>query len=329
MGVEAVAGTRVLSAMEASLIVLGGVEPTKYVLQPGQPFTIGRHRTNTLVVHDEHCSRQHAEVFEDNGVWILRDIHSQNGSYVDGKRVDQAALQHGQELRFGSLRLRFELPPVNGEADSGGESELDSTPRPDSAIALLDQTTFQADQLSALCRFMAETVHEVDASKMVRRALELVLDVVQADIVGFLGLDDTGRLVPQLVLPTGTEVDQHLSRRLTDEVQRRRRSVWMNEERESLSSDSLVSFDDAICVPMPGTKSCLGALHVYRRNRSFLPQDPKFCEIVARHLADSLRLQRTQKHLESENARLRQHVPMADRIVGSSPALQELRRTIE
>jgi Nif-specific regulatory protein len=316
--------------MGATLLKLDGKEQTRYSLDPAGCFKIGRHRSNQLVAQDEHCSRHHAEIVFDGNRWILNDLESQNGSYVNGKRVKSALLEDGQELRFGSLLLRFELSEsTNGDSSASDSEESDTSIRQDSALAMLDETTFLADQLSALCHYMAETVHEGDAYRMVSRALQVVQATIRADVVGFLGLDETGRVVPQVILPANSEVDLRLSTHLTDKVQELRKPIWLHGEGLNLASESLVNYTDAIGVPMPGADSWLGALHAYRRGKPFTAQDPKFCEVVARHLADSLRLLRSRRQLQSENARLRQQLPLAERLVGSSEAIKTLQRMID
>ena len=51
-------------------------------LVPGQAVTIGRAPTSQIVIKDERCSRNHAEVFLSAGQWTLRDLDSRNGTMV-------------------------------------------------------------------------------------------------------------------------------------------------------------------------------------------------------------------------------------------------------
>src|ERR1700740_353232 len=50
----------------------------------GQPCTLGRANTNRVVLKDELCSREHAEVYFAEGHWRLRDLKSLNGTRVNG-----------------------------------------------------------------------------------------------------------------------------------------------------------------------------------------------------------------------------------------------------
>src|SRR5262249_44335091 len=84
-------------------------------------------------------------------------------------------------------------------------------------------------------------------------------------------------------------------------------------------------YADAICIPLQAGGTPVGALHVYKESRFFSEREFRFCEIIARHLASSLHILRGRRSLEAENTRLRRHVAGADELVGSSPALQQLR----
>jgi Nif-specific regulatory protein len=77
-------------------------------LVDGESVTIGRAPTNTIVVKDERCSRNHAEVFQSQGQWTLRDLDSRNGTLIDGQRVQHDYhLQAGDVVRIGNSHLAF------------------------------------------------------------------------------------------------------------------------------------------------------------------------------------------------------------------------------
>ncbi len=319
---------------EACLVILTGEGKDGkdvHLLVPGRKLTVGRYKSNHVVLLDEHCSRHHAEFYEKGGRWYVRDLSSQNGTYVNGKRIKNAALEDEAMIRVGQVHLRFStrpsvrLTPTMPEVPALPENGT-SVDSPSSAIT---ETEFQSDDLSALCVFMADAVNDLDSRKMVERALEVVQKRVRADVVGFLALDEDGELLPRLVLPDEKSVDTTLSRSLTQQVENNRQSIWLSRHANQVSSDSLMSFRDAICVPLVAAETLLGTLHAYVAGRLFEDRDFKFCDIVGRHLAGSLRLLRLRKQLEAENSRLRRHVPFPDRIVGDSPAMQRLRQRIE
>src|SRR5438067_5030690 len=59
-----------------------------FPLTAGQRFTLGRSATNRIVLKDDLCSREHAEVSFSEGRWRLRDLNSLNGIRVNGDALD-------------------------------------------------------------------------------------------------------------------------------------------------------------------------------------------------------------------------------------------------
>jgi Protein of unknown function (DUF3662)/FHA domain len=81
----------------------------KRTVLSGSRLLIGRSRDCDVTVEDPNVSRRHAELRNEDGRWIITDLGSTNGIKVNGRRVEQAALEPGDELVFGLARLRFEL----------------------------------------------------------------------------------------------------------------------------------------------------------------------------------------------------------------------------
>lgn len=75
----------------------------------GERVLIGRSRECDVVLSDPNTSRRHAEVRRDGEGWTVVDLGSTNGIKVNGRRVDQAALQPGDRITLGLTELTFEL----------------------------------------------------------------------------------------------------------------------------------------------------------------------------------------------------------------------------
>jgi hypothetical protein len=76
-----------------------------FTLQP--KTTIGTDPKCTVVLNDKFMSSKHAEVAAENGVWVLRDSGSTNGTYVNNRRVDRHELVDNDFIKFGSAMLKF------------------------------------------------------------------------------------------------------------------------------------------------------------------------------------------------------------------------------
>ncbi len=77
------------------------------------PFRIGRHATNHLILRDARASRHHACVTVEGGEYIIEDLHSRHGVFVNGEPVSRKPLQDGDRVEFGfpeAFSLLYEGP---------------------------------------------------------------------------------------------------------------------------------------------------------------------------------------------------------------------------
>lgn len=114
-----------------------------------QSYPLGRAPTNRIVLRDDLCSRDHAEIRMHEGDWWLRDLKSLNGCHVNGERIkDEQKLYPGDEVRLGRTVLIFvedlsELP----EPDAAGTPEEPAEERPAGGLSIkkrLTETRFLA-----------------------------------------------------------------------------------------------------------------------------------------------------------------------------------------
>ena len=93
----------------ARLMIMGGRVTGQQVPLTLQTTTLGRRRGNSIVLRDAKVSRRHAEIRRQDGNFVLQDLNSRNGTFVNDQRISTAvALQPGDEIRVGDTVLRFE-----------------------------------------------------------------------------------------------------------------------------------------------------------------------------------------------------------------------------
>jgi sigma-B regulation protein RsbU (phosphoserine phosphatase) len=101
------------------------------------PFGIGRQADNQLVLRDNRASRQHARIVFEEGSYLIEDLQSRHGTWVNGERIARHILRNSDQIDFGvpdSYRLVFIVNPeglhqildhlqvdVKKEDGSGGE----------------------------------------------------------------------------------------------------------------------------------------------------------------------------------------------------------------
>lgn len=89
-----------------------------FLLGPG-PVTIGRDSDNTIILADAQVSRHHAEIAMQDGRWVIRDLESANGTFVNGLQIaGPQALDSGNAIQVGQTVFRVELPPSIADQDT-------------------------------------------------------------------------------------------------------------------------------------------------------------------------------------------------------------------
>ncbi|MFY1824535.1 adenylate/guanylate cyclase domain-containing protein [Myxococcus fulvus] len=109
---------------------------------PLGPLTsLGRHPSNTLRLVDREVSKEHATIEKVGKDFVLKDLGSSNGTFVNGKRVKELRLKDGDEIALGSSRLIFhsgEQPVVPAPAAPGVTVVAQSVSMP-AFLAQMDQ----------------------------------------------------------------------------------------------------------------------------------------------------------------------------------------------
>lgn len=72
-------------------------------------YTLGRHRNNDIVINDPKVSSFHARIDRSPDGFVIVDLKSRNGSFVNGKRITRGVLATGDEVRLGTARLLYKV----------------------------------------------------------------------------------------------------------------------------------------------------------------------------------------------------------------------------
>ena len=108
------------------LQILSGVLEGKVYDLMEERITLGRALDNMIRLEDGTVSHHHAMLLQDGADYKLRDLNSTNGTRVNGMRIVEAKVHNGDQLRLGSVEMRFEadlkktsqpLPPTQTGVD--------------------------------------------------------------------------------------------------------------------------------------------------------------------------------------------------------------------
>ncbi|MBI3184499.1 MAG: sigma 54-dependent Fis family transcriptional regulator [Myxococcales bacterium] len=103
-----------LKLRKCRLTVSAGPDTGKELVSDKERIRIGAHSSNDLVLaEDRTASRHHSEIQYTERGYLLIDLNSTNGTYLDGRRIERAYLSTGSQVRAGSSTLTF--APIDEE----------------------------------------------------------------------------------------------------------------------------------------------------------------------------------------------------------------------
>lgn len=95
-------------AQPHNLLITGGPLTGTKIPLSGATISIGRAPSSTLVLEDPYTSSRHAIIEENNGDWIISDLGSTNGTFVDDERlVGPRRLLVGETVRIGQTTFQL------------------------------------------------------------------------------------------------------------------------------------------------------------------------------------------------------------------------------
>jgi len=88
------------------VIISGDQAGAAYPLK--DTVSLGRADSCTIVLKDAKTSRQHAQIQQHGAEFIIVDLSSSNGTFVNGQRIDEHVLQNNDEVQIGDYILQFQ-----------------------------------------------------------------------------------------------------------------------------------------------------------------------------------------------------------------------------
>ncbi len=216
--------------------IAGKPGPT-FVLDSSRENVLGRSEEIDISLADRLASRRHAVVRQHEGNWVLEDLESRNGTWLDGHSVQREMLSHGGVVRIGMTELVFELLSKESAAtETSSRTVIRSGPvgqlqgeamRRSQAVASEDGRRGALLYQASLRLLAARSSQEVICSM-----LELVIEHTAASGVGWFRITPESGLEPVCVVPPGGQLASALVapaiRSTIDQlVSREGHAVWL------------------------------------------------------------------------------------------------------
>lgn len=200
-----------------SLYVLQGPDKGRTYQTLDEPAVIGR-SSDQIPLADNSASRRHAEIRPANGAWVLADLNSANGTYLNGQRiVTPAELHHGDQIKVGSTLLVFsgqeDVESFSGarviqdhfdldlSASPGGSSILSAVDASEESVILQPPETADAVAAWNVVYNVAEMIGTMESEgAFLERVADIIFDHLIVDRLVLLTCDEPGRSpTPQVV----------------------------------------------------------------------------------------------------------------------------------
>jgi transcriptional regulator with GAF, ATPase, and Fis domain len=336
-----------------------------FTLIPGERHTLGRATTNRIVLRDDLCSRDHAEVYFADNHWHIRDLKSLNGTRVNNLSLStEWELQRKDEIQVGRTRFLFvdreaDLPAIAKKDDDSSNLSIKkrlghtryltpiSPPLPKALETSITPATpitpipaaphNLSSELSQLYRMALDMGSAADYTEVVGIVLDGLLEATPADVGAILSVSETKEVVLLSYRSRDAKAAPYtrVSEYLTNEILRTGEAILAEDvagDRHLRNRDSLtdIGATSVICAPVKSRNQVLGLIHLYSTKiEGILDADHlEFTMAVAEHLGAITRQLDRQESLTAENQVLRDQLRVESELVGESPAIRSIENQI-
>jgi Nif-specific regulatory protein len=315
--------------------------------------SIGRDSSNTVRVADALLSRRHCAARRAGEGFVLVDLDSLNGTFVNGRPVREHALAHGDEISIGESRIVF----LSGDAEVPAQdsnpvelSERSMTARStvrlkvSDVLAPAEGSGEKASTLAALARDLTLLVKISTAINSVRgtdalqrELLRFVFEVVPAERGAILLLGEEGEVVSEFALEREGQSGEavKVSRTVVRQVVEEGEAFLGNDLFEgsgALSPESLkVSrISSLLCAPLTLFGRALGVIYLTAVDPSthFDEDHLRLVSVISGLAAVSINNARHVEQIEGENDLLRAASRVEHGMVGESAAMRKVYQLI-
>ena len=268
----------------ASLFVIQGRDQGKRFELDRPMLSIGRDASCTVQLNDTEVSRKHSELRISDESAAITDLSSSNGTFLNGKRIDQAPLTSGDRIQLGrTLMIYTESPSVSEIANqvdivraTAGDSQIISSLS--RAHAKMEQEEGSEDDwlsrarsnLQVMYRTALAVSHTMDIDQLLGKIMDLIFEWVDADR-GCILLEDreNGGLEVKVRRDRRGAAEERMtiSRTILDYVQQNQQGVLTSDAKQDQRFDAAGSIitmgvREAICVPLQGRYGNVGLIYI-------------------------------------------------------------------
>jgi Nif-specific regulatory protein len=303
------------------------------------PVLIGRETGATLSISDPSVSRRHSEIEKAEEGFVISDLDSLNGTFVNDVPVKRRALQHGDRVRIGDSQFLFLLHDGDASSKSSEVCFDDGQIISDSTLKFRfnDALYLMARDLSALMK-VSTTINAIrGVEELQKTLLELLFEVVPAQR-GVIILSEAGSAGVEPQIESVYALDRlrgaletiRVSRTITRQVLDQGVALLIGSplEKTGVESESFIADrpSSVLCVPLIMLDRTLGVIYLDTREAdvSFDKDHLQLVSAVAAITAVAIENARHIEWLENENQRLLADFNIEHNMVGESQSMRNV-----
>jgi transcriptional regulator with GAF, ATPase, and Fis domain len=332
------------------LAIRGPLGKSEFIVGGG--ISIGASKDNDIWLEDAAVSPRHCEITAAQGRYVLTDLDSDGGTFVNGIPVKSRELGAGDEVAIGNSVFVVSVDKQSSAESSDVQLDEGDGPhapaqelryedlgflRPES-LAALPASERMARNLSVLLRISTGIGALRDAELLGWTLLGMVFDVIPAERGAILLTEENSQEIRSHVAwdrVQGPDHPVHVSQAILRRVMGERVSILEENGKEKEGARGGAKEGDTkqsiLCAPLIVGDRCLGILYLDTRNAEtrFSPADLELVSAIAGLAAIGIENAWQFERLNLENQRLRAEVTLTHDMVGRSARMREVYQFIE
>ncbi len=315
--------------------ITGKLEDTNISMIDG-PVIIGRQAGATLKISNASVSRRHAMIEKDGERFMIADLGSRNGTFVNDVPIKKRELQHGDRVRIGESQFFFLFEDTDEPARTS-EIRLDDSQIESGATVRMtyaDAMGLMARDLSALMK-VSTTINAIRGlEELQERLLESIFEVVPARHGAILlsGGDPQNEFTSMFGLDRDYGPNQKVtvSSTIVRRVLKDNAALLVSdaEKNEAMHTDSLIAAHSRslLCVPLLMLGRALGVIYLDTDvpDVRFDEDHMQLVTAIGAIAAVAIQNARHFEDLENENRRLIADANLEHNMVGESLAMRQI-----
>ena len=305
----------------------GALEGKTFELSSEGECVMGRVPSARVRLDDDLVSRKHCRIYYEDGYYVIEDLKSKNGVWVNGEKISSAPLFHGDIILVGRQEFQFTLDEADEKVQQGmtlrdtndkfstefKEKVPERLATQMGVVAETERGQRSAQEmerdLTAVCRIIDVVNREEPLDKLFHRIMDHVMEVSTADRGYLFSGKELGGVITPQVIRQGSQVPPWLKNTFSRSVVRECYETGFSilradpQAQESDPSQSIMAqeIQSLMCVPLRCEEGTVGVIYVDKLSggKKFSKPDLRVLSAIANEAGIAVRRAQLSRRVEN------------------------------